>query len=104
VSTQITQTHPRLLYARFTALPGQRDAVAALVRDLSDRVRKEPGNVHFAVTTKAEDPDAFFVFEEYRDDAAFNEHLGADYVTQFNVALADLIVEDGSVLTWLVPV
>ena len=44
------------------------------------------------------------MFEVYEDDAAFQEHISADYGARFNGELADHIEEDGSVLTWLQPV
>jgi quinol monooxygenase YgiN len=43
----------------------------------------------------------FAVVEAYRDEAAFAVHLAADYGAEFNAALVPLIVEDGSVLTFL---
>jgi quinol monooxygenase YgiN len=43
------------------------------------------------------------VFESYRDEAAFQAHLAAEHGARFNAALADLIEEDASVLSWLQP-
>ena len=42
-----------------------------------------------------------FVFEIYRDDEAFEEHIRADYGARFNHELSQHIEEDGSVLTHL---
>ena len=39
----------------------------------------------------------------YRDEAAFDTHIAADYGAVFNAALGPLIEEDGSRLTWLSP-
>jgi len=64
-------------------------------------VRDEPGNVAFEVYTKAEDPRAYWIYEVYRDEDAFQAHLAAPYGGPFNAELADLIEEDGSVLTFL---
>jgi len=44
------------------------------------------------------------VFEVYRDEAAFEEHINADYGRKFNEELADLIEGNASALTWLRPV
>jgi len=99
------QTDPRkILYAEFTAKPGNEVAVAELVRAYARLVRAEPGNVAFSATRKRANPAAFFVYEEYTDQDAFTTHVGAPYGAIFNDALADLIVEDGSVLTFLMPV
>jgi quinol monooxygenase YgiN len=94
----------KVLYAEFTARPETADRVDELIRGLAERVRREPGNEVFAVYREEADPLRFFVFEVYRDDAAFEEHITADYGAEFNAELRGLIVEDGSRLTWLTPV
>lgn len=47
------------------------------------------------------DPDRFFVYEAYRDQAAFDAHLSAPSGRPFNAELQKLIVEPASVLTFL---
>ena len=91
----------RILYARFTAKPGREADVERLLADLVERVRAEPGNTRFDAHRMAADHRAFFVYEAYRDARAFEDHVTADYGLAFNAALADLIEEDGSQLTWL---
>ncbi|HEY9308179.1 MAG TPA: hypothetical protein VIP82_10300 [Microbacterium sp.] len=57
-----------------------------------------------AVAAAASSPSVgtrFVVTEAYRDAAAFAEHLAAPHGTVFNAALGPLIVERGSVLTFL---
>ncbi|WP_213815598.1 putative quinol monooxygenase [Glaciihabitans sp. dw_435] len=100
--TGVTVPPAVTLYAEFTALPGREAAVEELLRDLTARVRGEPGNLAFLAHHKLEDPAAFFVYEEYRDRSAFADHLAADYGARFNASLSSLIVEDASVLTQLV--
>ena len=93
-----------VLFAEFTARDGRLTEVLDLVSGLATRVRAEPGNLEFAVYQRQRDPGRLFVFERYRDEAAFQTHLTAEYGAAFNAALADLIVEAGSQLTWLHPV
>lgn len=94
----------KTLYAEFTVKPGNEDRVADMMRQLTEEVRREPGNQLFLPYTRETNPREYFVFEVYEDDAAFQEHISADYGARFNGELADLIEEDGSVLTWLQPV
>lgn len=89
------------LLATFTSRPGSGASVADLLLGLAERVRVEPGNLVFEPSRGAEEPDSFTVFEVYRDAAAFEAHLAADYGAVFNAALALLIVEDGSRLEFL---
>jgi quinol monooxygenase YgiN len=93
----------RILYAEFTAKPGNEAAVADLVRGLTELVRQEPGNLVFAAHQKRRNPAEFFVYEEYVDGAAFKAHVAAGYGATFNATLTDLIEGDGSDLTFLTP-
>lgn len=104
------------LIARFTALPGREEEVAHLLLALAAKVREEPGCLAFetyrvgpaparaGVTAEPEPAGTgFLVLEAYRDEEAFAEHLAAAYGAEFNAALGPLIVEDGSVLTFMAP-
>ena len=90
-----------VLYAEFTALPQYLTDVERLIADLAHEVHQEPGNQEFNVYQEAADPCRFFVMERYADRAAFEAHIAAPYGAVFNKALRDLIVEDGSQLTFL---
>ena len=93
----------KTLYAEFTVKPGSEDRVAAMMRELTEHVRREPGNQLFLPYTREHNAREYFVFEVYEDDAAFQEHISADYGARFNGELAEHIEEDGSVLTFLAP-
>ncbi|WP_329416361.1 antibiotic biosynthesis monooxygenase [Streptomyces sp. NBC_00704] len=94
----------KTLLAEFTAREGARDEVARLIGEYAEKVREEEGNVVFDVYTRQAAPRAFWVFEVYRDEDAFQAHLNAPYGAPFNAALGPLIEEDASVLTFLNPV
>lgn len=89
------------LYATFTARPGQADTIAGLLEGYAADVRSEPGNRTFEASRLREEPDRFFVYEVYADEAAFAAHLGAPYGATFNAALGPLITEPASELTFL---
>ncbi|KRE81794.1 putative quinol monooxygenase [Arthrobacter sp. Soil763] len=94
---------PLALYAEFTAKPGTEDRVADMMAELTERVRAEPGNVVFDPHTRRDNPRAYFVYEIYRDEAAFQAHITAEHSKAFNAELGGLIEEDGSQLSWLAP-
>jgi quinol monooxygenase YgiN len=94
----------KTLLAEFTARDGAVEEVARLLREYAEKVREEEGNLVFDVYTKTAHPRAFWIFEVYRDEDAFQHHLKAPYGGPFNAALAPLIEEDASVLTFLDPV
>jgi quinol monooxygenase YgiN len=91
----------KTLYAEFTVKAGHEARVAEMMATLTAHVRNEPGNLLFKAYTRETDPRSYFVFEIYRDDQAFGEHIGAEYGAQFNGELSQHIEEDGSVLTHL---
>ncbi|WP_045561193.1 putative quinol monooxygenase [Streptomyces sp. FxanaA7] len=93
----------KTLLAEFTAREGTEDEVARLIQDYALKVRAEEGNLTFDVYTKAAAPRAYWIFEVYRDENAFQAHLKAPYGAPFNAALTPLIEEDASVLTFLDP-
>ncbi|MBP5801505.1 antibiotic biosynthesis monooxygenase [Microbacterium maritypicum] len=96
-----TVSEPTILHATFTAQPGTGDRVAALLRDFAEVVRAEEGNIVFDATRLVDDPDRFFVYEVYRDEAAFQAHIAAPAGVPFNAALQELIVEPSSQLIFL---
>lgn len=94
----------KTLLAEFTAREGAEDEVTRLIVEYAEKVREEDGNLAFDVYTKASRPRAFWIFEVYRDEDAFQAHITAPYGGPFNAALTPLIEEDASVLTFLDPV
>ncbi|CAN5579580.1 putative quinol monooxygenase [soil metagenome] len=104
MSTQhLPASGPVSLLAEFTALPGTRSEVAALVARLVDDVRAEPGNMVFDAWVQTDEPDRWLVVEMYRDKQAFEAHLAAPHCHAFNRAIVGLVHGDGSQLTWLSP-
>ncbi|WP_329623618.1 antibiotic biosynthesis monooxygenase [Streptomyces sp. NBC_01255] len=93
----------KTLLAEFTVRPGSEEHVAELVKEYAARVREEPGNLAFEVFTKESSPRAYWIFEVYAHEAAFQTHLAAPYGPPFNAALQPLIEEKESVLTFLRP-
>lgn len=92
-----------VLLAEFTATPGNAETVAELLNGLAAKVREEQGNISFDCHRRADNPSKFVVYEIYRDKAAFESHIAADYGAEFNARLRELIVEPNSVLTFLDP-
>ncbi|WP_348789949.1 putative quinol monooxygenase [Leifsonia sp. NPDC080035] len=92
------------LIATFTALPGHRDDVAGLIDGFAAVVRAEPGNLVFEPFTRTADDHDFVVYEQYRDESAFQAHLANPAGPAFNAELARHIVGGGSALDFLTPV
>jgi quinol monooxygenase YgiN len=63
-----------VLIARMTAREGEQDRAADIIRELAAASAAEPGNVHYIPHRDAENPRTFMIYEQYRDQAAFEEH------------------------------
>jgi quinol monooxygenase YgiN len=68
-----------VLVARLTARDGEQDRAAELIGRLVEATRTEPGNVHYIPHRDPENPRVFILYEQYRDEAAFEEHAQSDH-------------------------
>ncbi|SMF02489.1 Quinol monooxygenase YgiN [Tistlia consotensis] len=85
---------PRLLNEGFVvaiaieAKPGEADRVAALLADLAVPSNAEPGMKAFLPYRSPSDPASFFIYELYRDEAAWAEHQATAH---FKAAIPELL-------------
>jgi quinol monooxygenase YgiN len=98
-----TAAAPHMLYAEFTAIPGEEETVKELLTKLTEDVRNEPGNIDFTCYTHTDKPARFFVYEVYRDRAAFDAHVATPHCAEFNAKVAPFIAEPNTELTFLEP-
>ena len=91
----------KALLAEFTVKPGAEARVAGMVTELAGHVRREPGSLTFAVSAKAEDSRAYWIYEVYRTRRRSVRTSWPPMAGPSNAELTDLIEEDGSVLTFL---
>jgi quinol monooxygenase YgiN len=66
--------------ATWKARPGEEDAVLALLRRVAAASRQEPGCLLFWTHRSTQDPGRFFLYEQYRSEAAFAEHAASEHV------------------------
>jgi autoinducer 2-degrading protein len=64
--------------------PGFKDQfIAAVTEDAQGSVRDEPGCLRFDVIQDANDVDRIWLYEVYKDEAAFQAHTQAPHVLKF---------------------
>jgi (4S)-4-hydroxy-5-phosphonooxypentane-2,3-dione isomerase len=59
--------------------------------DATASVRDEPGCVRFEVLQNASDPDTYYFFEVYRDEAAIQAHRETPHFARWNAASQELL-------------
>ena len=70
--------------AKLRAARGKGDALAALLREQAEVVRKaEPGCLVYRPHRSTKDPDLFVFYEQYEDDAAFDAHRKAPHLATY---------------------
>lgn len=65
--------------AKWTARPGEENAVAAAVEQLIEPTRAEPGNLFYQVHRDPNDKAVFFFYEQYTDQAAMEAHAASPH-------------------------
>jgi (4S)-4-hydroxy-5-phosphonooxypentane-2,3-dione isomerase len=65
------------------AKAGHETDVAAVLEKLTEQARKEPGCSMFQVHRHKTESRRFFIYEQYKDDAALEAHRAAPYFLQY---------------------
>jgi autoinducer 2-degrading protein len=78
-----------VVIARWTARPGEEEAVAAAIDALIEPSRAEPGMIVYQPHRDPSDPRIFVLYEQYIDEAAYAAHGDSPHFKRF--ALDDAI-------------
>jgi quinol monooxygenase YgiN len=63
------------MFGKFTAAPGQRDALLGLLRESAALVHEAPGCEAWIVHTAPDDPDGIWVYERWRSETDHDASL-----------------------------
>jgi quinol monooxygenase YgiN len=72
-----------VLAVTWMAKVGHEIEVATLFTKLTEQSRQEPGCSMYQVHRHKTDPRRFFIYEQYKDDAALEAHRTAPHFLQF---------------------
>lgn len=64
---------------------GHEEEAAALLRQMVEPTRAEPGNLMYLVHRSPTEPGRFFFYEQYTDQAALDAHRASPHFQQFMV-------------------
>jgi autoinducer 2-degrading protein len=67
--------------------------LAAALDDSTCSVRDEPGCVRFDVLQDSSDPNRFFFYEVYRDEAAVEAHRASEHYARWRAVAAEVLAE-----------
>lgn len=63
--------------------PAEMARTLASLQELKRQTRQEPGNVDFLVHQDLSDPRRILLWEHFRDETAFQQHLASEHLTHF---------------------
>jgi quinol monooxygenase YgiN len=72
-----------VLAVTWVAKVGREAEVAEVLAKLTEEARKEPGCVMFQVHRHRTEPRRFFIYEQYKDDAALEAHRNTPHFLQY---------------------
>jgi (4S)-4-hydroxy-5-phosphonooxypentane-2,3-dione isomerase len=70
---------PVYLFAKWQVKEGQLDGVLELLVQMTEKTRKEEGNLFYRIHQSISDPNTLMLYEGYADTAAVEAHRSADY-------------------------
>jgi quinol monooxygenase YgiN len=68
--------------AKWRAKPGKADRLKALCEEMTEPSRAEPGNVYYQAQRSLEDPQLFYLYEQYVDEAGYVAHQESEHFTR----------------------
>ena len=79
------------IFTRLVAKSGRRDELVAVLEELAQSTRAEPGNEQFVTHAARDEPDVVLGYELFTDDAAMEAHRATDAVRIARERLDDLL-------------
>jgi quinol monooxygenase YgiN len=68
--------------AYWRAKEGKADRLAEVIEELLAPSRAEPGNVFYQAQRAVDDPQLFYLYEQYADEAAYEAHMESEHFTR----------------------
>jgi len=74
-----------------TIAKGQRDNAIRVARTMVAATVKEPGCLHYRFYADLDDPDTFFLYEEWESEQALAGHFQSEHMRAFQAELPGLL-------------
>jgi quinol monooxygenase YgiN len=65
--------------ATWKAKPGEEERIREVIRLMTPLSRKEPGNLFYQAQVSPLDPAKFFLYEQYTNAKAYDDHKASEY-------------------------
>jgi quinol monooxygenase YgiN len=68
--------------AKWRAKAGAEQRLAEICAEMTEPSRGEPGNRFYQAHRSPEDPQLFYLYEQYEDEAAYQAHMDSEHFTR----------------------
>ena len=68
--------------AKWRAKEGKADRLVEVIEEMTPPSRAEPGCRFYQAQRSIEDPQLFFLYEQYADEAAYGAHMDSQHFTR----------------------
>jgi len=72
-----------VIAATYVAKDGEAEGVQAALEAMTPLTRQEPGCVGYQAHRSVEDPNVFFLYEQYADESGFAAHAGTEHFERY---------------------
>ena len=81
--------------AKWRAHPGKEDRLLEVIEEMTPPSRAEAGCLFYQAQRSAEDPQLFFLYEQYVDEAGYEAHMDSEHFTRLvkQEAIPDLLAD-----------
>jgi quinol monooxygenase YgiN len=69
--------------ALWRAKPGQEDVIAQVIETMTPLSRQEPWCLYYQAQRSLSDPQLFFLYEQYVDEAGYASHMATPHFEQY---------------------
>ena len=69
--------------ATYRVKPGEEEKVKEILETMAPLSRKEPGCVFYQAHRSQENPRVFFLYEQYVDEAGYQEHMATPHFERY---------------------
>ena len=71
-----------VVVTKWTAKDGLEERLQQICDEMTEPSRAEPGCLFYQAQRSAEDPDLFFLYEQYADEAGYEAHMASEHFTR----------------------
>jgi quinol monooxygenase YgiN len=68
--------------AKWRAKAGKEQRLEEIIREMTEPSRAEPGNLYYQAHRAPEDPQLFYLYEQYENEAGYQAHMDSEHFTR----------------------